>query len=156
MATDRKGRCFIIIDVSVGYLFKATLIVQSSKKVRSTITSLGGCPWMSCFSRQIVQKPKKCRKAAELLISRRLQHKLDALERKSDINSWMHIHWKQWMTVTLCVTVASVCVGSLFRVSSCRRFRGEEEGRLSCEVIVHLQGLRQQREKVRRTVMRSL
>lgn len=47
----------------------------------------------------------------------------------------------------LCVCV---CV-----VLSRRRFRGEEEGRLSYEVVLHLQGLRQQREKVRRTLMRS-
>lgn len=31
---------------------------------------------------------------------------------------------------------------------SCRRFRGEEEGRLPCEGFLHLQRLRQQREKV--------
>lgn len=59
--------------------------------------------------RNVTSNDIKARKAAEHLISWRLQHKLDALERKSDINSWMHIHRKQWMSITLCVTVASHC-----------------------------------------------
>lgn len=75
---------------------------------------------MSCFSRQIVQKPKKCRKAAEHLISWRLQHKLAALERKSDINSWMHVglslktvdehHAVRYCRVSVCRFIVSCVV----------------------------------------------
>lgn len=40
----------------------------------------------------------------------------------------------------------AACVSCVF----CRWFGGQEEGRLTCEVIIHLQGLGQQREGVSR------
>lgn len=74
---------------------------------------------------------------------------------KSLIKSWKKLLGEEhgWWSRGHCVLVSVEMIGF---VLSCRRFRGEEEGgRLPGEAFVHLQGLRQQREKVCLTLMMS-
>lgn len=70
---------------------------------------------------------------------------------KSLIKSWKKLLGEEhgWC---YCALLSVEMMGSIL---SCRRFRGEEEGRLPGEAFVHLQGLWQQREKVCLALMTS-